>query len=59
MALDPNLKDQMDPHAWQALEALDREVEALKAVSSDDPPIEHTMVFRGGRTFTYRLVEDA
>lgn len=55
MALDPSLKDKMDPDVWKALEALDQR---LEAAIPGDPPVEHRMTWSDGRTYVYRLVQE-
>ena len=53
MALDPNLKDQIDPQAWEALKELDARIEALESRPelSDEPPTEHSMKWADGTSF--------
>ena len=57
MALDPNLKDQIDPQALKVFQALDARIEALEGRPdlSDEPPTTHTMTWADGTEAIYDL----
>lgn len=57
MALDPALKDNIDPNAWKALEALDARLTALEQGSGAPlHPNEVVEKYPDGSELTYRKV---
>ncbi len=55
MALDPNLKNNIDPNVWTALLELDAKIDALQLVANE-PPLEHVMRWADGTETIYRKV---
>lgn len=53
MALDPTLKNLMDPHVWQALTALNVRIEALEAIGEHRDLPDSVRHVYGDEVITY------